>query len=983
MKVSIEKINEAKALLGDAAAKIIADGIPLEGFTETATSICAFSPFRHETKPSFMWNKKEYYFKDFGNGKVVGILDYFIIYESKSYSEAVKALFELVGMEYSERDFEVQEEASKWICVPDEEPNDRAIVEDYLAKRCISKETLDFCSVKQAENGDIAYQFKDQDGKLITTKYRVSHKATNKDFMKWRWKKGFTNPPLLYGLDKIDITRPVLITEGLNDRLACVEAGFMNTVSIPGGAADMSWVDTNYEFLEKLESIIIWSDSDEPGRKMAKNCAMRLGQYRVKIVEPNPDIQEEIRKYYAQYGADEDKIDANNVLIACGKDAVLAMIASAKITDNPFVSRLMDAEEKDIMSLPRTPTGIQEIDNTFWGTFEGQLVILTGAAGCVDCDTEYFNGVEWKKISEYKVGDSVLQYNKDGTATLVKPSVYHKYPSEYLWHFKTQYGIDQCLSEEHNVYYKSSRTNSLCSMKFKELMDRHNKSKNGFAGKFITSFNYNGKGIDLTDEQIELMCAVICDGSFYYHITNPKAKSYNQCRFHIKKQRKKDKLRDIFKRCALTWREKESANEGYTDFYVIVPRREKEFGDYWYNCSNRQLKIIADNIMFWDGYVTEKSHIFSSVSKKNADFVQFAFNSTGKRATITTRDRTGQKYKDCDYIRKSIEYEISIANMTTSTLSSHPKTKAKMEKYKTIDGFKYCFTVDSGMWIMRRNGRIAVTGNSGKSSLINTMFVAGPLEAGEKVFIYSGEINPGMLLGNVLKPLASRRHILEFHNENAPNGYSVSKESVKAMKKFYYDSVFVYNEENDFDTNSKSIMDAMSYAYKRYGVTNFVVDSLLTVDCSKEEGESKYDKEANFVKKLKVFTNRNPVKVCLVVHSRKLPQGATEIGADDIQGSSTHVKACNRAFSVNRLYNDPEGYDVVLTCLKDRETGLLNKKVKLHYDNKSFRLYSNDEERDKAYSWEKCSKINYPDNVAEKIVANIHEEEPVPTGIFG
>lgn len=653
MKVSIEKINEAKALLGDAAAKIIADGIPLEGFTETATSICAFSPFRHETKPSFMWNKKEYYFKDFGNGKVVGILDYFIIYESKSYSEAVKALFELVGMEYSERDFEVQEEASKWICVPDEEPNDRAIVEDYLAKRCISKETLDFCSVKQAENGDIAYQFKDQDGKLVTTKYRVSHKATNKDFMKWRWKKGFTNPPLLYGLDKIDITRPVLITEGLNDRLACVEAGFMNTVSIPGGAADMSWVDTNYEFLEKLESIIIWSDSDEPGRKMAKNCAMRLGQYRVKIVEPNPDIQEEIRKYYAQYGADEYKIDANNVLIACGKDAVLAMIASAKITDNPFVSRLMDAEEKDIMSLPRTSTGIEDIDRVFWGTFEGQLVLLTGQAA------------------------------------------------------------------------------------------------------------------------------------------------------------------------------------------------------------------------------------------------------------------------------------------------------------------------------------------SGKSTLINTMFVAAPLEAGEKVFIYSGEINPGMLLGNVLKPLASRRHILEFHNDNAPNGYSVSKEAVKSMKKFYYDSVFVYNEENDFDTNSKSIMDAMSYAYKRYGVTNFVVDSLLTVDCSKEDGENRYDKEASFVKKLKVFTNKNPVKVCLVIHSRKLPQGAADIGADDIQGSSTHVKACNRAFSVNRLYNDPEGYDVVLTCLKDRETGLLNKKVKLHYDNKSFRLYSNDEERDKAYSWEKCSKINYPDNVAEKIVANIHEEELVPTGIFG
>ena len=63
---------------------------------------------------------------------------------------------------------------------------------------------------------------------------------------------------------------------------------------------------------------------------------------------------------------------------------------------------------------------------------ENQVVMITGLAGCVDCDTEYFNGVEWKKISEYKNNDKVLQYNKDGSSQLVNPLEYHKYPSDYL-----------------------------------------------------------------------------------------------------------------------------------------------------------------------------------------------------------------------------------------------------------------------------------------------------------------------------------------------------------------------------------------------------------------------------------------------------------------------------------------------------------------------------------------------------------------------
>ena len=49
-----------------------------------------------------------------------------------------------------------------------------------------------------------------------------------------------------------------------------------------------------------------------------------------------------------------------------------------------------------------------------------QVFIINGS-GCVDCDTEFFNGYQWKPISKYIEGEKILQYNKDGSAELVYP----------------------------------------------------------------------------------------------------------------------------------------------------------------------------------------------------------------------------------------------------------------------------------------------------------------------------------------------------------------------------------------------------------------------------------------------------------------------------------------------------------------------------------------------------------------------------------
>ena len=51
-------------------------------------------------------------------------------------------------------------------------------------------------------------------------------------------------------------------------------------------------------------------------------------------------------------------------------------------------------------STERVLTGFPDLDFLNKGIETGLTEIL-GQTNCVDCDTEYFNGSEWKKISEY------------------------------------------------------------------------------------------------------------------------------------------------------------------------------------------------------------------------------------------------------------------------------------------------------------------------------------------------------------------------------------------------------------------------------------------------------------------------------------------------------------------------------------------------------------------------------------------------------
>jgi len=364
---------------------------------------------------------------------------------------------------------------------------------------------------------------------------------------------------------------------------------------------------------------------------------------------------------------------------------------------------------------------------------KNNVSLVTGLAGCVDCDTEYFNGTRWVRISEYNGTDKVLQYNKNGKAELVIPNAYIINLREELNYIHTKYGIDMCISDNHNVVYESPK-GVLYNQPFYEIKDKIKKLS--FYGKILTTFDYEGEGINLSDDEIRFYIAVFADGSF-----NKNVKSeHSMCRFHLKKDRKKERLVNLIKKINKEYRIHQSVADGYLDINVYNVKKIKNFPKEWYNCNKHQLKIIADEVMYWDGKFEDKNS-FSTNNKEDADFIQFVYSSLGKRASIVVTDRRG-KIKDNKYQYKSMEYQVNWTDRIRCGLNQDRRTNHTptiIEKYETKDGLEYCFNVPSHMLVLRRNNKIFITGNCGKTSIIKGAYQVFPYDTIIRQCAFSGQ----------------------------------------------------------------------------------------------------------------------------------------------------------------------------------------------------------------------------------------------------
>ncbi|AIW02828.1 hypothetical protein [Acinetobacter phage P577] len=353
---------------------------------------------------------------------------------------------------------------------------------------------------------------------------------------------------------------------------------------------------------------------------------------------------------------------------------------------------------------------------------EKKCIIATGFAGCVDADTEFLSESGWKRMADYVVGDKVMQVSQEGLlGSFVDPVQYIKRECDWFYHFKTHRGIDQVLSEEHHVAYTIKDRLRLNKVLVADLVESLDYKPNGFLGKIPCIYRFNGNSLGLSDWDIRLGVAIKADA----HLASETTGRYV---FRLKKERKVERLKWILENMGRDYKLRHLEG-GYTEIQVYAPEHTKNLAD-WMFCSKEDAEIIMSEYQYWDGDskpVGSRLPRFSTSRKTEADAMQYFANICGYRASVTevTSDCTFKHVKKVYKYEGRVMYTISFTKQTHIRLT--PKNRVtgeivKPDKIPSVDGYKYCFEVPSGFLLLRRNGKVFVTGNTSKTYIPTAIF---------------------------------------------------------------------------------------------------------------------------------------------------------------------------------------------------------------------------------------------------------------------
>lgn len=309
-----------------------------------------------ESNPSMSFDVKKKKFKCFSCGQSYDIFNHYQQYYNLSFLEALKSIVRDFNLNI---DIIINETDRKPKKSPTKHENYNKNILTYCEKRNISKDTIDYVGVKE-NNNCVVFEYRNELGEHLANKYRKTKKSEGPKM----WFEKGTNVNTLFNMDKINISEPLLITEGEFDCLSAIESGFKNAVSIPSGVNGTNeWITSNWTFIEQFEEVIIWFDNDEAGIKGAREVFNRLPNSSVKIVrcEVANDINELLHKY--------------------GKLAVLKQIEKASTPVLEGVATLDMIEDFDVHEAETLKTGIEYIDDKLVGMVFGSLNVLSGRNG--------------------------------------------------------------------------------------------------------------------------------------------------------------------------------------------------------------------------------------------------------------------------------------------------------------------------------------------------------------------------------------------------------------------------------------------------------------------------------------------------------------------------------------------------------------------------------------------------------------------------
>lgn len=343
-------------------------------------------------------------------------------------------------------------------------------------------------------------------------------------------------------------------------------------------------------------------------------------------------------------------------------------------------------------------------------TVSGRLA--SSNPNCFDEETEVLTRRDgWRFLADLinkdEMNHNVAQWSEDGSVAFVRPTAWIKQHFKGdLVHLHRQRDIDMLVTPDHRcvVETRQGRRDVVVA----ENYPPDHKQLHGGV--------YAGGSRVMDSAFLRLVCAVQADA----HAT--KHRYGWSITFRLTKRRKIERLRSILADLADRLDVKEHWEEGRRQWYIrargavvddvmdlLTPT--KHFGPWLLSLPGDLLDTFCIEVFHWDGCFTRMNH-YSSEWKVNAVWVQTILALRGHRANLRVYTAHG-----------------GAPNWQVDVLWNKPRSWTTNVERTRIphDGPVYCLSVPSSFVLIRRNGRIQVTGQcQNQPKVMRKLIVPGP-----------------------------------------------------------------------------------------------------------------------------------------------------------------------------------------------------------------------------------------------------------------
>lgn len=213
-------------------------------------------------------------------------------------------------------------------------------------------------------------------------------------------------------------------------------------------------------------------------------------------------------------------------------------------------------------------------------------------------------------------------------------------------------------------------------------------------------------------------------------------------------------------------------------------------------------------------------------------------------------------------------------------------------------------------WFEFRNGEVTVwTGYNGHGkSLMLSQVLLGLMQRDVNVMVFSGEMTPARQIKRLVK--------------QATGLDRPTPEYLDHVGRWLHERMWIFNILGSAGLDR--LLEVFLYANRRYGITHFVIDSLMMTDVP-EDGPGAMTAQKDAMRKMCSFARMNNLHLHLVAHPRKGQDESKGPGKMDVAGSSKITDGADNVFTVwsarkdeNDATLDPDKPDAKLELQKQR-----------------------------------------------------------------